>query len=736
VAIADSLAAGLAALEQQQYEKAIAHLATACRTATDSTVAGRAQQGLVIAYERQEERHKAQALCKRLCQSPEITLRTWAIQTLPTLLPSVDTAPGNLDGVQGDRLNPAGRAKRWQPLPTSSRWQQSALGALQVGTAFLLVGMISFVAHPAMAWTNRLLLWLRFIPHVRPIQAFYFDQTRFILTSLALLLVLSPWLYDVLLLWFYGLESLSFGNLAQSSPEAARLLPRLWQQRLPLPKLYVLPTQLPLVFSYGFLPRWGRIVVSRGLLQGWEEDEIAVLMARASHTILTSRTPGIGAGTILLGVGWLLGFLGLGRWWIPWCIWGGLICLLVGLELAVISLVALTAQLAYLLYCQLSQGADQVSFPLARWSLAVLAMVAYGWFRLCRYVACPLVRIQTYQQDTFAVNATGNPNGLTRALLKFTQALGETLPQRGSLPLTLEGLDLLLPVDVRASVSLGSLALHTPWETLLAWDCTSPYRHWLGLNRSHPPLGDRLQRLQQCAQQWGLGTELRLTPPDSPKLTWSQGLRLIGLWSPHLGILLGVGMAFTLWGVGQVSEWLQFPLMAWMAEPVDRQVLRWGLALIGFSLGTILRFNRFFPTGPHPAIQVNPALADWYQNPQAMPLDSSRVQLQGKLLGGRGVSNWLGQDLWLETASGLLRLHATTSLGPLGFLVPGRWRPNQAVGKTVTVTGWLRRGASPWLDLASITLKGCRDLPGVHPPWSILVSIATALGGAWIIWRG
>ena len=128
-------------------------------------------------------------------------------------------------------------------------------------------------------------------------------------------------------------------------------------------------------------------------------------------------------------------------------------------------------------------------------------------------------------------------------------------------------------------------------------------------------------------------------------------------------------------------------------------------------------------------------MSEILSQPETLPLDSQPVQLQGKLIGRLGINNWLGQDLTLETATGLVTLHHLSMLGPIGNLWPVATRPSDLIGKTVTATGWLRRGATITLDLEHLQVEGGRNSYSNHPLWSTILALAAALWGAYIIFQ-
>jgi hypothetical protein len=116
-------------------------------------------------------------------------------------------------------------------------------------------------------------------------------------------------------------------------------------------------------------------------------------------------------------------------------------------------------------------------------------------------------------------------------------------------------------------------------------------------------------------------------------------------------------------------------------------------------------------------------------NPSALPIDSIRVRLVGKLLGRRGTSNSLEQDLILQTNTGLVKLHHISGLVQL--VNPQDW-----IGRQITVTGWFRRGATPSIDIQSLQTQNGQTINSLHLLWSLVLALAALGWGGYILLKG
>jgi len=89
-------------------------------------------------------------------------------------------------------------------------------------------------------------------------------------------IALSPWIIRWQLNRSGTVKNLSPSQLSQYSPEAYRVLQRGCKgAKIPLPRLEIIETDLPLVLSYGVLPMHQTIAVSRALLECFQDAEIA-----------------------------------------------------------------------------------------------------------------------------------------------------------------------------------------------------------------------------------------------------------------------------------------------------------------------------------------------------------------------------------------------------------------------------------------------------------------------------
>jgi Zn-dependent protease with chaperone function len=742
------LKAGIAAYQQGDYEAAIAKLSALSRT-SNRTYRTKAGMGLVRVYMAQQDWAKAKPLCQTISQSSKPAVQQWATATLSKIETRMNPAASGADNLsgfqpfardeanlQGDSSIPhismfhyaylngeadeaiedaaavetdyassveryewpyAGRLSKGRSLgklKKNQQWAAQIEWAAQIVSAVAFYGLLHYSLYSVVALLNRFLLFLdRLLPiWVRTLPSAYSNPTVPLLAGLGVIALASPWLWDVYLKLTARCEPFSINQLRPYSAEASALLTQQCRlRRWPLPTLQTLPTKVPLIFSYGWLPRNARLVISEGVLTQLTADE---LTADELATLIAYE---------------------LSHWKsVYW---------------PLLSVQSLVLQLFYQLYWSLSHWGNARGKPI-RLAAGTLATLSYSIFWLLRLPGLWLSRLRTHRGDRTATEATGNPNGLARALSKLAFAQAASVERQGYMPALLASAALLLPVSPRlADYRLyGSL----PLAQLFAWDSQNPLSDWMSLNQAHPPLGDRLRLLMAYAHHWKLDLELQLSAfPRRRKLSQQNWLSLLAQATPLAGLALGLAIGLGLWLLGALGQALKWPALDWMYQ--DTGLFECCL-LMGLGIGTLLRINRFFPDLSL-KMPLSQDLSYWLRDPNLLPANSLSTKLSGTIIGRSGLANWLGQDLWLATPTGLLKLHFFSALGPLGNMTH-REKPATLIGKSVQVLGWFRRGHQPWLDIDKIRLSNGALVQAAHPICSLLLAGGTCGLGLWLLVKG
>jgi Zn-dependent protease with chaperone function len=477
---------------------------------------------------------------------------------------------------------------------------------------------------------------------------------------------LSPWLMDLTQNWLYNTRWVSLAEIENKSPETARVIQQVCEQKkLKQPRLGIIDDQNPTAFTYGSFPNGARVVVSEGLFTYLDDDEIATVYAHEFGHIV--------------------------HW-----------------DFAVMTLASTLVQITYLIYTT----ADRLSRrggEKAKDAAGSVAAVAYLFYIAGTYLLLYLSRTREYFADHFAAETTGNPNALSRALVKIAYGILEE-GQRATEPSRLlEGTRALGIYDAKAATSTGTAyRISSEPEKIgrvFLWDMFNPWAWWMELNSTHPLTGKRVRALSTYAEQLGLDIEFDMGRIVGEGHNLSKR-KLYGNFVFDLLLycaeILGLSVGFA---VG-VSLYVANPMMLV------------GCPLIGLGVGILLKTLVMFPN--YEAAEELDVLT-LMSDPYASPLRGQPAKLDGELIGRGDAGYAFGSDLKLQDRTGMIYLRYASRFGPIGNFLFGMKRVTSLIGMEVNTLGWFRRGVAPWMDLIELNTASGTKVRSFHRFWSFLL---------------
>ena len=480
---------------------------------------------------------------------------------------------------------------------------------------------------------------------------------------------LSPYLMDLTQNWLYNTRWVSLAEIENKSPETAKVIQKICKQRnLKQPRLGIIDDQNPTAFTYGSLPNSARLVVSEGLFTYLDDDEIATVYAHEFGHIV--------------------------HW-----------------DFAVMTLASTLVQITYLIYIT-AQRLGRSGGSKAKDAAGSVAFVAYLFYIAGTYLLLYLSRTREYFADHFAAETTGNPNALSRALVKIAYGILEE-GQRATEPSRLlEGTRALGIYDAKAATSTGTAyrIASSPEKIgrVFLWDMFNPWGWWMELNSTHPLTGKRVRALSTYAEQLGLDIEFDMGRIigeghnlSKRKLYGNFVFDLLLYSAETLGLAVGFAIGISLSAAN--------PMMM-IACP-----------LIGLGTGILLKTLVMFPN--YQAAEELDVLT-LMSDPYASPLRGQPAKLEGVLIGRGDAGYAFGSDLKLQDKTGMIYLRYASRFGPIGNFLFGMKRVKSLIGMEVNALGWFRRGVAPWMDLIELNSDSGTKVSSFHRFWSFL------LGGA------
>jgi len=485
---------------------------------------------------------------------------------------------------------------------------------------------------------------------------------------------LSPLLMDLTQNWLYNTRWVSLAEIESKSPEAAKVIQKVCDlQKLKQPRLGIIDDQNPTAFTYGSFPNSARVVVSQGLFTYLDDDEVATVYAHELGHIV--------------------------HW-----------------DFAVMTLASTLVQITYLIYTT-AQRLGHKGGEKAKDAAGSVAAVAYLFYIVGTYLLLYLSRTREYFADHFAAETTGNPNALSRALVKIAYGILEE-GQRATEPSRLlEGTRALGIYDAKAAISTGTAyRISSEPEKIgrvFLWDIFNPWAWWMELNSTHPLTGKRVRALSTYAEQLGLDIEFDLgrivgegNHLSKRKLYGNFVFDLLLYCAVIIGLSVGFAIGISLSAVNP---------MIMITCP-----------LIGLGTGILVKTLVMFPTYDQAeSLDVLTLMSD----PYASPLRGQPAKLQGELIGRGDAGYAFGSDLKLQDRTGMIYLRYASRFGPIGNFLFGMKRVKSLIDMDVNALGWFRRGVAPWMDLIQLESDSGTTVNSYHRFWSFVIgSGALVLG--------
>jgi Zn-dependent protease with chaperone function len=490
---------------------------------------------------------------------------------------------------------------------------------------------------------------------------------------------LSPFLMDFTQSWLYQTRWVNLAEIENLSPETAKIIRQVCQQKnITTPKLGIIDDQNPTAFTYGSLPNSARLVVSQGLFTYLDDDEIATVYAHELGHIV--------------------------HW-----------------DFAVMTVASTLVQICYLVYSTAKRFTRGGGDNKIKDALDTAALVAYIFYIIGTYLLLYLSRTREYFADHFAAETTGNPNGLSRALVKIAYGIVEEGSRAKEPSRLIEGTRALGIYDHKAASSTGTAyrISSDPQKIgrVFLWDMFNPWGWLMELNSTHPLTGKRIRALSTYSEQLGLQTEFDMGRVIGEGKTLNKG-KLYGNFFLDI-VLYG---AETIGFIGGVIVGLL------MLATTKNFGLILGMPLVGLGVGILIKAFVMFPDYSK---AITTDILTLMSDPYASPLRGQPANLQGKLIGRGDAGYKFGSDLKLQDPSGMLYLHYASRFGPIGNFLFGMKRVQSLIGQKVGTTGWFRRGIMPWMDLIQLTGENGTVVQSYHRFWSFIMG-----GGAIILGLG
>ena len=455
----------------------------------------------------------------------------------------------------------------------------------------------------------------------------------------------SPLVLDLFLRW---MQSMDWVSREELPPHLVTFMDKVCRARkIPFPRVGIIDDGNPNAFTYGHYPANARLVLTGGLMEILDEEELEAVVA---HEI----------GHIA-------------HW-----------------DFIVMTLAALVPVALFWIYRALGGGGERKRAPVQ------VVVAIYLMYVVSEYLILLLSRAREHYAARFSGAATRRPNALAGALVKIAYGLAAAKPEEAATKSNsgLRAISALGIFDPRAALSLAAASARPTGVAqqdivgAMQWDLWNPWAGFYELGSTHPLPAKRILALGQLAERLGQEPAIRFDSRQ-PESYWDEFffdvmITALPLALPFaaLGLMLP---AMALWG-GLGPLWGMHAL---------------GIGLVGYGVGAVIRTVWSYRAGEFPASTV----ATLLQAVKVSGVRSIPVRLKGRII-GRGIPGLVySEDLVLRDDTGFIFLdyRQPFRLMELWF---GLARAGDLIGLDVTATGWYRRAPTPFLELGTLEIAG------------------------------
>ena len=407
----------------------------------------------------------------------------------------------------------------------------------------------------------------------------------------------SPLLLDLFLRWMQSMEWVDRDELP---PHLVVFLDKLCRARnMPFPRIGIIDDGNPNAFTYGHYPANARLVMTGGLMEILDEEELEAVVAHEVGHIA--------------------------HW-----------------DFIVMTLAALVPVLLFWIYRALAGGGDRKGRAPVQ-----VVVVVYLMYVVAEYLILFLSRAREYYADRFSGASTRKPNTLASALVKIAYGLAAATPEEAQAKgaSSLRAISALGIFDPRAALSLAAASAGPAGVAqkdivgAMQWDLWNPWAGFYELASTHPLPAKRILALGQLAERIGQEPAIRFDTrqrddhdveeelvPVALGLPLALPFAALGLMLPTMALWGGLG---PLWGLHAL-----------------------GIALVGYGVGALIRTVWSYRAGSFPASTV----ATLLQHVKVSGVRSVPVRLKGKII-GRGIPGLVySEDLVLRDETGFIFL--------------------------------------------------------------------------------
>ncbi len=461
-----------------------------------------------------------------------------------------------------------------------------------------------------------------------------------IITSIIVIIIqflVAPWITDITMKWFYKVK------FTDDIPEYLSVFIQniCTKYNMKKPKIGIIEDGSPNAFTYGRTKNDARIVLTRGIFELLNEEEVKSV------------------------VGHELGHV-------------------VHYDMLFMTAAQLVPLVLYFIY-QVCTENNNSSSDNDNDSRALIGIVAYVLYIITQYIILWLSRTREYYADEFSAIETENPNALAQALVKigFGLSVQSSVDENGKKKRSTKDIGALGIFDAKTSKSLvvatnNKVDDKKQIKNAMKWEMWNPWAFLCELNSTHPLISKRLIAISKLSSEYNQKPYIVFDLEKPESYVDDFLLELLIQFLPMLAIIGTIIAVF----VVKMDAFITI-----------------GIGGIIFVLFTFIGFKR-----AHRTNYTQKKIVDLLGEVKVSNITSVACILEGNLIGRGDPGCIFDENFILQDDSGIIFLDYNQPLTVVNKLF-ALFRSKEYIGKPVTIKGWYRRFPVPMVEIYEMKVE-------------------------------
>ncbi|MBL7665214.1 MAG: M48 family metalloprotease [Bacteriovoracaceae bacterium] len=412
-------------------------------------------------------------------------------------------------------------------------------------------------------------------------------------------------------------------------------------QKIAVPRLGLIDDMTPQAYTYGQGPRSARLVLSKGLVELLEKDEVEAVVAHEFGHIK--------------------------NW-----------------DFLIMTIAQLAPVLFYHLYryaIRVKKGSSSNNNGKAGSVTLIAGIIAYFCYHISQFLVLFISRNREFHADRFSITVTKKPNALAKALIKIGYGLMGSFSKeknegdKKGHALSVQAFN-IMNIETSKSLAVARRVQDNDYDEavkhIMSWDLWSPWASFYELYSTHPLIAKRINAIAAQAVQMQLTPEIYFDL-KKPESYWDDFIWDLGIYFLPL---ITASAALFYYGTDLKTVFTH--------------------VIPAFAVGGIIRTMCTYPGGSIDHYKI----ASLLKQIKVSPVRTYAVKIKGKIIGRGSAGIIFNEDMMLQDSTGIIYLNHE----PIGFnIFFGLLKYRQYLDEEVIVEGWYRRTPSPFIEVKKIS---------------------------------